>query len=57
LVLQTGGHQELILKFIRQIGGDPYLLGDFKDSDDTGRPLEVKLVAPYAITYWVDHAV
>lgn len=46
-----------ILKFIRRIAEDPYLPGDFKDSDEIGRPLEVKLVGQYAITYWADHAV
>jgi hypothetical protein len=27
------------------------------NADDVGRSLEVKIVGPYAITYWADHAV
>lgn len=56
-LLQADGRGESILKFIRRIAEDPYLPGDFKDSDEIGRPLEVKLVGQYAVTYWADHAV
>lgn len=45
------------MKFLRRLADDPYTVGDFKDSDEIGRPLEVKLVGPHAITYWADHAV
>ena len=57
LLMRARGRCALILNFIEQIAADPYLAGDFKDSDDIGRPLEVKLVGSYAITYWADHAV
>ncbi len=57
LLMRGPDRGALILKFIQQIAADPYLVGDFKDSDDIGRPLEVKLVGSYAITYWADHAV
>jgi hypothetical protein len=31
--------------------------GDFVETDDTGRPLQVKLHGKHLITYWPDHAV
>ena len=56
-VLKAGRQGELVSSFLHRCGHDPYAEGDFKDSDESGRPLEVKLVGPYAVTYWADHAV
>lgn len=56
-IILARGRGDQVLSFIRRVAADPYLIGDFKDSDDTGRPLEVKLIGQYAITYWADHAV
>ena len=55
-LLNAGRQKQLVLAFLRRLSNDPYVEGDFKDIDEIGRPLEVKLVGPYAITYWADHA-
>jgi hypothetical protein len=46
-----------ILKFIRSLAEDPFMEGDFTEKDDSLRPLQIKIVGDYAITYWVDHPV
>ena len=46
-----------ILKFCDQLRDNPYLEGDYQDADLSGRPLQVKIVRDWAITYWLDHLV
>jgi len=54
---KAGAQHRLVMDFIRSLAEDPYHEGDFRDRDEVGRPLEVKIVGRYAITYWADHAV
>ncbi len=56
-LLTASRDRERILAFVRHLANDPYTHSDFEDSYEIGRPLEVKLVGSYAVTYWADHAV
>ena len=31
--------------------------GDYEETDEVGRPVQIKVVGFYALTYWADHAV
>jgi len=45
------------MKFIRSLADHPNTAGDFTEKDNAGRPVQVKIIGRYAITYWADHAV
>lgn len=42
--------------FLDSLAKSPHQKGDFIDTDDRGRPYDVKLVDDLIVTYWVDHA-
>jgi hypothetical protein len=46
-----------LLGFLDKLRNNPHLAGDFAETDDTGRPLQVKLHRQFLITFWADHAV
>ncbi len=41
---------------IREIQANPGAQTEAEDSDSSGRPLSIKIVGDYAITFWIDHA-
>ena len=45
-----------ILFFLDSIVADPFRPGDYEESDKVGRPVQIKIVGKYALTYWVDHS-
>ena len=49
--------RELILKFLEALADDPSRRGDYQERDDVGRPVQIKVVGKFALTYWADHAV
>ena len=46
-----------VLGFVEKLRNHPQFAGDFVESDDTGRALQVKVHGQFLITFWVDHAV
>ena len=46
-----------LLKFCDELVSNPSLEGDYQESDLTGRPLQVRIIGNWAVTYWADHAV
>ncbi len=46
-----------IFSFIDSLKTRPDSQGDYSETDETGREVEIKIVGGYAITYWPDHAV
>ena len=46
-----------LLGFMDKLRNNPQLAGDFVESDDTDRALQVKLHGQFLITFWADHAV
>jgi hypothetical protein len=46
-----------ILDFIDSLAVDPHQTGDFEEPDNDGRPMQIKIIGAYALTYWADHAV
>ncbi len=54
---RSGSQRQQVMAFISSLGNDPYCLGDFSETDKTGRTVQVKIVGRFAITFWPDHAV
>jgi mRNA-degrading endonuclease RelE of RelBE toxin-antitoxin system len=48
--------QQMITRFMEEIGDDPYREGDFAEQDDVGRDIQVKVIGRYALYFWSDHA-
>jgi hypothetical protein len=42
---------------IEEIAGNPMHTPDFSERDQSGRELFTRFFGPYAVTYWIDHAV
>jgi len=49
--------KQSILSFLNRLADDPFQTGDYQDKDEVGRPIQIKIIGPYALTYWADHAV
>lgn len=49
--------REQILSFLESLADNPFKPGDYEERDDVDRPLRIKIVGNYALTYWADHAV
>ena len=49
--------RDKILSFLETLADNPTKPGDFEERDDAGRPVQIKIVGDYALTYWADHAV
>ena len=49
--------RRLLLKFCDQLQTNPFLEGDYVEKDLTGRPIQLRIVGNWAVTFWADHAV
>jgi len=45
-----------ILRFLDELGSDPFQEGDFQEKDRDGRVVQIKIIEHYALTFWADHA-
>ena len=59
LQIQQPSRQErdLILRFLESLESRPSRKGDYEEMDAVGRPVQIKVIGKYALTYWADHAV
>ncbi len=57
LVPGRGEQRKQIMNFIRSLAENPHTPGDYTDQDESLRTRQIKIVARYAITYWVDDPV
>ena len=46
-----------ILSFVDSLCADPYQMGDYEERDETDRPVQIKVIGKYRLTFWADHAV
>jgi hypothetical protein len=42
--------------FIDSLVNDPFQAGDYTESDDTLREIQIKIIGHYAVAFWTDHA-
>jgi hypothetical protein len=48
--------RKLILSFLEQLSLEPFHTGDYSESDQAGRILQVKIIGRFALTYRSDHS-
>lgn len=48
--------RQLITSFLDHLATNPFQVGDYEETDDTGRPVQIKIINTFALTYWADHA-
>jgi hypothetical protein len=53
---RKGRQRTQLLKFIRNLGVNPFQKGDYQNHDGVGRALEVKIIGAHAVTFWADHS-
>ena len=46
-----------ILDFIDSLAVDSHQTGDYEEPDNDGRPVQIKIIGDYALTFWADHVV
>jgi len=47
----------LLAQHISRLAEKPDAQGDYRQEDDAGRSIEVRVYGKYAVLYWLDHAV
>ena len=57
LTRPAGRDRERVLSFLEKLADNPNTPGDYVERDAVGRPLQIKIVGDYALTYWADHPV
>ena len=53
----TTRYRSKILDFIDSLAVDPHQAGDYEEPDNDGRPVQIKIIGSFALTFWADHAV
>ncbi len=56
-VPKTGTQRQRIIDFVRGLRDRPRTEGDYTDKDASLRVRQIKIIADYAITYWLDDPV
>jgi hypothetical protein len=49
--------RQKILSFLDSLCGNPFQKGDYEERDEVDRPVQIKIVGKYALTFWADHPV
>ena len=57
LLRATEGQRQEAIDLFERLSRQPFLQGDFREPDDTGRVNEVILAGDTLIFFWSDHAV
>lgn len=47
--------REKLVKALHELADNPSQRGDYQASDSTGRPVQIKLIDHYLITFWLDN--
>ena len=55
LRLPAARRQQLLQQF-DALAESPFQSGDVQVTEDSGRELQLKVIEPYIVTYWADHA-
>jgi hypothetical protein len=57
LLALNSRHRQFLTRALESLANEPLQKGDFEDYDDTGRPIQSKVVGPFVISFWSDHFV
>jgi mRNA-degrading endonuclease RelE of RelBE toxin-antitoxin system len=47
--------RQKILSFLDSLCANPFQKGDYEERDEVDRPVQIKIVGKYALTFWADH--
>ncbi len=53
----SAAQRQKMLAFLESLSGNPSQTGDYEEKDDVGRPVQIKILGDYALTFWANHAV
>jgi hypothetical protein len=45
----------LILGFLDRLAESPFQTGDYEEKDEVGRPVQIKIIGSFALSFWADH--
>ena len=54
---RSGMQHQMVMAFIRSLADNPNANGDFTETDNASRTVQVKVIGRCAVTFWADHAV
>ncbi len=57
LLTLRASERSLLDHFFETLSEQPFLTGDYQESDEDGRTMEVLLKGGFLLTFWSDHAV
>ena len=46
-----------VVRYLEALSADPFQSGDYTECDPSGSLIQVKVMGPWAILFWTDHAV
>jgi hypothetical protein len=52
----AGQDRQKILSFLDSLCSNPFQKGDYEEWDEVDRPVQIKIIGKYALTFWADHA-
>ena len=47
--------RQRIVSFLESLADNPFQKGDYEEKDDIGRPIQIKVIGQYALTFRADH--
>jgi len=57
LTKPSAQEKQRLLSFLEGLTRDPFQNGDYQETDSTGRPVQIKIIGKFALTFWADHPV
>ncbi|MGH8017675.1 MAG: hypothetical protein ACREIA_05190 [Opitutaceae bacterium] len=57
VVLKAGKRAHILETLFSRLAAAPFTLGDYRETDASGRVVEVLLHEEWLVTFWTDHAV
>jgi hypothetical protein len=53
----SASEKQRIIAFLESLAKDPFQMGDYQETDAVGRPVQIKIIGKFALTFWADHSV
>ena len=49
--------RQKIISFLESLCRNPFQTGDYEERDEVDRPVQIKIIGKYALTFWADDPV
>ena len=53
----TRRQRDQLVRYLDLLANNPFQRGDYEEKGATDRTYQIRLMRPFMITFWVDHAV